>query len=117
MTEPKNELAPVQKQEPRPVPLWITELAYLDYVKRYGRAQTLERLNERGGFGQGELIDHLANVARDLAGQVAELERTVAPDFLPILEAAEKLYEVWCAEDDHVDAMTEFIAAWDRMLD
>jgi hypothetical protein len=34
-------------------------LAYNDYSRRYGTQQSAERLAERGGFGFGELIDHL----------------------------------------------------------
>lgn len=35
------------------------ERAWCDYARRYGRQQSAERLAERGGFGYGELIDHL----------------------------------------------------------
>jgi hypothetical protein len=38
---------------------WEHEAAYRDYSKRYGTAQSIERLNDRGGFGYAELVDHL----------------------------------------------------------
>jgi len=38
------------------VPWWLAEIAYRHYVRLYGRAQSLERLAERGGFGRYELI-------------------------------------------------------------
>lgn len=34
-------------------------LAWNDYARRYGRQQSAERMAERGGFGYGELIEHL----------------------------------------------------------
>lgn len=35
------------------------ERAYAEYVKRYGRCQTLERIRQRGGFYREEM-DELA---------------------------------------------------------
>lgn len=37
------------------VPWAVAELAYEAYAARYGRAQSLERMAERGGFGHGEM--------------------------------------------------------------
>lgn len=37
----------------------VTKLAYEVYVTQGGAGQSLERLNERGGFGVGELIAFL----------------------------------------------------------
>jgi hypothetical protein len=45
--------APIQPQ--CSVPLFVAEEAYEEYVAQWGRCQTLERLNERGGFGSAEL--------------------------------------------------------------
>lgn len=63
-------LFPVQKQPPQAIAWWVAEMAYKDYVKRFGDAQTLERIAERGGFGQMELIDHLANYAQELESRL-----------------------------------------------
>jgi len=41
------------------VPWWLAEVAYTEYVRLYGRQQSLERLAERGGFGREELLDLL----------------------------------------------------------
>ena len=38
------------------VPWWLAEEAYKVYSKRYGTMQSLERLNERGGFGRREFL-------------------------------------------------------------
>ncbi len=37
------------------IPFSLAEIAYKEYVKRYGRGQTLERLGERGGFYPEEM--------------------------------------------------------------
>jgi hypothetical protein len=41
------------------VPWWIAELAYVEYSRRYGTLQSLERLAERGGFSRAELVAFL----------------------------------------------------------
>ncbi len=46
------------------VPWWLAEIAYVNYAKRYGKEQSLERLAERGGYGRQELIDLLAAEAQ-----------------------------------------------------
>ncbi len=38
------------------IPWWLAEEVYAEYSKRYGNEQSLERLNERGGFGRGEVL-------------------------------------------------------------
>lgn len=38
--------------------------AWNDYARRYGRDQTAERLAERGGFGYGEITEHLGHPPR-----------------------------------------------------
>ena len=44
---------PLQKSEDLP---WeVAEEAYLEYSKRYGDQQSLERLAKRGGFGGSEI--------------------------------------------------------------
>lgn len=37
------------------IPWSVAERAYVSYVARYGKSQTIERLAERGGFSEGEL--------------------------------------------------------------
>lgn len=38
------------------IPWWLAEIAYGYYSERFGDAQTLERIAERGGFGRDELV-------------------------------------------------------------
>jgi hypothetical protein len=55
-----DELHPVQINDaPRAVPREVTERAYEVYSGLYGTSQSLQRLNERCGFGVGELIAFL----------------------------------------------------------
>ena len=53
------------------------ELAWSAYAARYGRDQSAERIDERGGFGYRELIDHLGREPTTWvpAGAVAKRER------------------------------------------
>jgi hypothetical protein len=37
------------------IPYEVAEEAYKEYAAKYGTSQSLERLNERGGFGWAEL--------------------------------------------------------------
>lgn len=37
------------------LPWLVAELAYEAYAKKYGKSQSLERIAERGGFGEYEL--------------------------------------------------------------
>lgn len=60
----KDEPIPVQDQRAVPVPWWVVNLAYQDYRRQFGDRQNLDTIIRRGGFGQNELIEHLANVAR-----------------------------------------------------
>jgi hypothetical protein len=41
------------------IPWWLAEIAYGYYAERYGTDQSLERLNDRGGFGRKELVDFI----------------------------------------------------------
>lgn len=55
---------PVQARAPLPgrgarVPAVLTKRAYEVYSDLYGTRQSLERLNERAGFGVGELLAFL----------------------------------------------------------
>lgn len=59
-------LFPVINQSPQAIPQWVALMAYKEYSKRHGTQQSLERLAERGGLGQTELIDLLANYADSL---------------------------------------------------
>ena len=38
------------------IPWWLAEEAYKKYVALFGKIQSLERIAERGGFGNYELI-------------------------------------------------------------
>lgn len=40
---------------PASIPWSLAERAYVDYSRRYGTDQSLERLAQRGGFGLKEL--------------------------------------------------------------
>lgn len=57
--EPAERMARVQNSiscpGPNQVPWWIAEKAYEGYSARYGTSQSLERLDQRGGFGTTEL--------------------------------------------------------------
>ena len=61
----KSSLFPVIDQPPQPVPLWIAQMAYGEYLKRHSQ-QSFEYLAQHDGFGQTELIDLLANYAQGL---------------------------------------------------
>jgi hypothetical protein len=39
------------------IPWWLADIAYEEYVRLYGTSQSLERINERGGFGRDELVN------------------------------------------------------------
>lgn len=42
------------------IPWEYAELAYAEYVKKYGNSQSLVRIHERGGFGVEEIIKFLS---------------------------------------------------------
>lgn len=65
LNQDKVNLVPVQREwdetnhkdlPDSSIPHWLAEIAYTEYVKHGGRGQSLERLNERGGFGRWELL-------------------------------------------------------------
>ena len=45
---------PIQGSEE--IPEWLAEIVYQGYINRYGSEQSYERIRERGGFGQVEVI-------------------------------------------------------------
>jgi hypothetical protein len=45
---------PIQDDED--IPEWLAKVVYEEYVKRYGKQQSFERIRERGGFGKIEVI-------------------------------------------------------------
>jgi hypothetical protein len=55
-----HERAPVQGDRGHPLAgtiSWVEHLeAFLEYARRYGRSQSVERIAERGGFSYGELL-------------------------------------------------------------
>ena len=63
MTERRFPLIVIQKDLdnglPRTIPWSLAERAYVDYSRRYGTNQSLERLAQRGGFGPTELDVHV----------------------------------------------------------
>jgi hypothetical protein len=78
------------KPGPLKIPWAVAEKAYGVYASRYGRAQTLERLAERGGFSWGEMDDMypawrdetdaiaaLRSALSSAQARVAELEATI----------------------------------------
>ena len=48
------------------IPWWLAEIAYIEYSRRYGTQQSLERINERMGFSRDELVNLLRG--KDLDG-------------------------------------------------
>ena len=52
----KPKQIPPTKHDPCFIPWWLAEEAYKYYSEKFGTDQSLERLNERGGFGREELI-------------------------------------------------------------
>lgn len=51
---------PRQRVAPTDIPWAVAEVAYREYVARWGASQSLERLAERGGFHPEELTELLA---------------------------------------------------------
>ena len=47
---------PIIQNSSSSIPWWLAEVAYREYAKKFGKAQSLERLAERGGFGRSELV-------------------------------------------------------------
>jgi hypothetical protein len=58
------------------IPMSIAERAYEEYVKKFGRCQTLERLGERGGFWPNEL-DELYPQWREHVDEIYLLRKEV----------------------------------------
>jgi hypothetical protein len=58
------------------IPWSVAEKAYGTYAARYGRDQSLERLAERGGFGQSEM-DVLHPTWREEASEIAALRAEI----------------------------------------
>lgn len=54
----RNADGSIRRVLPITVPWIVGEIAYNDYARRFGRQQSLERLAERAGFGQGEMDSH-----------------------------------------------------------
>lgn len=47
---------PIRRLPQSWVPKWLAEVAYEYYASKFGKAQSLDRLAERGGFGRDELV-------------------------------------------------------------
>ncbi len=47
---------PVVSNQGCTIPWWLAEVAYKEYVNKFGDTQSLERLAERGGFGRSKLV-------------------------------------------------------------
>lgn len=50
---------PLGRLKPRTIPWRMAELVYEEYSRKYGTSQSLERIAERGGFGDEEILDFL----------------------------------------------------------
>lgn len=48
------------------IPKWLSEIAYTEYVKHGGKGQSLNRLNERGGFSRTELLMLLRDALQNI---------------------------------------------------
>ncbi len=57
----RNELGPSE------IPMWLAEIVYAEYSRRYGTGQSLKRLGESGGFDRGEVLEFLRDAAADPA--------------------------------------------------
>lgn len=53
------------------VPWKLAEIAYVEYARRYGTDQSLERIAERGGFGLLEIADYLLAQLKDREEKLA----------------------------------------------
>ena len=72
----RNE-SPYGKAPASVIPWWLAQVAYQEYSRRYGTAQSLEKLAARGGFGRGELLQLLRDSkAVDRRHQGASEDRT-----------------------------------------
>ena len=63
-TEERERRFPVQKQEFVDVKWETAQLAYTEYALQHGRKQSLDRLAERGGFGDLEMINLLVDLIK-----------------------------------------------------
>ena len=64
MTAPTRNITRLPLQNDNPgrrwsVPRWIAEHAYVEYARQFGTSQSFDRLHERGGFGNIELMTFL----------------------------------------------------------
>lgn len=114
MVDVKERTFPIQRNYSRkpfkPYPLripWsVAELAYSVYAGRYGTSQSLERLAERGGFGDGEMDEFLPDW-RDRCDTIAELRRQLAA----LREQNEKLTSA-CQQAREALAGTYAVVDW-----
>lgn len=72
----QNDVGDKVKPGPLRVPWSVAEKAYSVYSKRYGNDQSLERLNERGGFSLGEM-DMFYPQWREEVGEIASLRAEI----------------------------------------
>ena len=83
---------PLQKD--KDLPWVIAEEAYKEYKKRYGSQQSLERLAERGGFGQAEIAILLFQRIQRIE---QTFERTLKTVLKPLPDSAKTC--VHCGQD------------------
>ena len=57
---------PLQKCDVSEIPWRVAEKAYQEYSRLYGTDQSLERLAERGGFGEWEMDNLYPNWRNEL---------------------------------------------------
>lgn len=74
------------------IPYEWAEEAYKEYSAQYGTSQTLERMNERGGFGSEEIIGLLVDRIKRLEPAPAPLSPVAGPrEILDLLDICKRL--------------------------
>ena len=89
------------------IPWEIAEAAYIEYARKYGKSQTLERMAERGGFHVDELdmfrpswraeivlLDSAREEITDLRKRLEESERQNIDDALMLDAAGSDIYNL-----------------------
>jgi len=62
----RGEQGVVQAEDHKTLPVPILRLAYEEYVRQYGKRQSFEQIQDRRGFGIGEVISLLADYVERL---------------------------------------------------
>lgn len=102
---------PIMRGTIRTIPWSIAEVAYREYVRRFGDSQTLERIAERGGFYISEL-DMLYPGWREALEKTKHDEET---DCLRISKLAQERQRREQAEDERDRANRDCAVVSDRL--